>query len=126
MIFSLLTKRLAISTPLSRINMASAPARSYIRQISGLRPPALPVNTMIKFVPQQEAWTVERFGKFHRILEPGLRVLFPVIDTIKYVNSLKEVAIEIPSQSAITQDNVSLQIDGVLYVRVVDAYKVRD
>lgn len=58
---------------------------------------------MIKFVPQQEAWIVERMGRFHRALEPGLQVLMPIIDQIKYVKSLKEVAIEIPSQRAITQ-----------------------
>lgn len=83
----------------------------------------LPVNTVIKFVPQQEAWVIERFGKFNRILEPGLAILLPVIDDIKYVQSLKEVAIEIPSQSAITLDNVTLHLDGVLYLRVVDPFK---
>lgn len=83
----------------------------------------LPVNTVIKFVPQQEAWVIERFGKFNRILEPGLAILLPVIDEIKYVQSLKEVAIEIPSQSAITLDNVTLHLDGVLYLRVVEPFK---
>lgn len=63
----------------------------------------LPVNTVIKFVPQQQAWIVERFGKFSRILDPGLAILFPFIDQIKYVKTLKEVAVEIPTQSAITQ-----------------------
>lgn len=83
----------------------------------------LPVNTVVKFVPQQEAWIIERFGKFNRILEPGLAILLPVIDDIKYVQSLKEIAIEIPSQSAITLDNVTLHLDGVLYLRVVDPFK---
>jgi regulator of protease activity HflC (stomatin/prohibitin superfamily) len=64
-------------------------------------------------------------GKFNRILEPGLAVLVPVIDKIAYVKSLKENAIEIPSQSAITADNVTLELDGVLYTRVFDAYKAR-
>jgi regulator of protease activity HflC (stomatin/prohibitin superfamily) len=50
-------------------------------------------------------------GKFHRILEPGLAVLIPIIDKVQYVKSLKEVAIEIPSQSAITADNVTLELD---------------
>jgi regulator of protease activity HflC (stomatin/prohibitin superfamily) len=54
-------------------------------------------------VPQQEAWIVERMGRFHRMLDPGLNILVPVIDRIKYVKSLKETAIEVPSQSAITQ-----------------------
>ncbi|KAH3941651.1 hypothetical protein HBI56_197280 [Parastagonospora nodorum] len=82
-----------------------------------------PANTIIRFVPQQTAWVVERMGKFNRILEPGLAVLVPVIDKIAYVKSLKENAIEIPSQSAITADNVTLELDGVLYTRVFDAYK---
>lgn len=50
-------------------------------------------------------------GKFHRILDPGLAILIPVVDRISYVKSLKEVAIEIPSQSAITADNVTLDLD---------------
>jgi len=62
-------------------------------------------------------------GKFNRILEPGLAILVPFIDRIAYVKSLKEAALEIPSQSAITADNVTLELDGVLFTRVVDAYK---
>lgn len=86
---------------------------------------ALPANTVIRFVPQQTAWIVERMGKFHRILEPGLAILVPFLDRIAYVKSLKESAIEIPSQNAITADNVTLELDGVLYTRVFDAYKAR-
>ncbi|KAE8349211.1 hypothetical protein BDV28DRAFT_141679 [Aspergillus coremiiformis] len=85
--------------------------------------PTLPMNTVIRFVPQQTAWIVERMGKFHRILDPGLAILIPFIDRISYVKSLKESAIEIPSQNAITADNVTLELDGVLYTRVFDAYK---
>ncbi|PYH89437.1 hypothetical protein BO71DRAFT_403081 [Aspergillus ellipticus CBS 707.79] len=84
---------------------------------------SLPVNTVVRFVPQQTAWIVERMGKFHRILEPGLALLIPFLDRIAYVKSLKESAIEIPSQNAITADNVTLELDGVLYTRVFDAYK---
>lgn len=87
--------------------------------------PRLPANTVVRFVPQQTAWIVERMGKFNRILEPGLAILVPFIDRIAYVKSLKEVAIEIPKQSAITADNVTLELDGVLYTRVFDAYKAR-
>lgn len=87
--------------------------------------PRLPANTVVRFVPQQTAWIVERMGKFNRILDPGLAILVPFIDRIAYVKSLKEVAIEIPSQSAITADNVTLELDGVLYTRVFDAYKAR-
>ncbi|XP_046864879.1 stomatin-like protein 2, mitochondrial [Xenia sp. Carnegie-2017] len=83
----------------------------------------LPANTVINFVPQQEAWIIERFGKFSRVLDPGLAILIPFIEQIKYVQSLKEVAVEVPSQSAITLDNVTLQLDGVLYYRVEDPYQ---
>ncbi|OQR78844.1 stomatin protein 2-like [Tropilaelaps mercedesae] len=81
------------------------------------------MNTGIMFVPQQEAWLVERMGAFHRVLEPGFNLLIPVIDRVKYVQSLKEIAIDIPQQSAITADNVGLSIDGVLYLKVQDPYK---
>ncbi|GFR60896.1 stomatin protein 2, mitochondrial [Elysia marginata] len=83
----------------------------------------LPLNTVILFVPQQEAWVVERFGKYKQILQPGLNVILPVIDSIKYVQSLKEIAIDVPHQAAITSDNVTLTIDAVLYLRVFDPYK---
>lgn len=58
---------------------------------------------MIKFVPQQEAWIVERMGRFDRVLQPGLNFLVPFLDSIKYVKTLKEVAVSVPSQTAITQ-----------------------
>jgi hypothetical protein len=87
--------------------------------------PSLPANTIIRFVPQQTAWIVERMGKFHKILEPGLAIMIPFLDRIAYVKSLKEVALEIPSQSAITADNVTLDLDGVLFTRVMDAHKAR-
>ena len=106
---------------LSLLNSAvgsSSPA-SYFQR------PSLPANTIIRFVPQQTAWIVERMGKFNRILNPGLAILIPFVDRIAYVKSLKESAIEIPSQSAITADNVTLELDGVLYTRVFDAYKAR-
>uniref|UniRef100_A0A2P2I1H1 Stomatin-like protein 2 n=1 Tax=Hirondellea gigas TaxID=1518452 RepID=A0A2P2I1H1_9CRUS len=83
----------------------------------------LPLNTIILFVPQQEAWVVERMGKFHSILEPGANVLIPFLDRVKYVQSLKELAIDIPQQAAITADNVTLNIDGVLYLRILDPYR---
>jgi len=98
--------------------LATGQQQQQIRFRSGL-----PINTVILFVPQQEAWIVERFGKFQKVLEPGLNFLVPVIDSIRYVQSLKEIAIDIPQQSAITLDNVTLQIDGVLYLRVVDPYR---
>lgn len=98
---------------------SSGPLPTYFQK------PRLPANTIVRFVPQQTAWIVERMGRFNRILEPGLAILMPFIDRIAYVKSLKEVAIEIPKQSAITADNVTLELDGVLYTRVFDAYKAR-
>ncbi|CAI4227704.1 unnamed protein product [Auanema sp. JU1783] len=80
-------------------------------------------NTIINFVPSQQAWVIERMGRFHKILEPGLNFLIPCIDEIRYVQSLKEEAIEIPKQGAITLDNVQVQLDGVLYLKVVDPFK---
>uniref|UniRef100_A0AAR2JS41 Stomatin-like protein 2, mitochondrial n=1 Tax=Pygocentrus nattereri TaxID=42514 RepID=A0AAR2JS41_PYGNA len=84
---------------------------------------SLPMNTVILFVPQQEAWVVERMGRFHRILEPGLNFLIPILDRIRYVQSLKEIVIDVPEQSAVSLDNVTLQIDGVLYLRILDPFK---
>ena len=82
-----------------------------------------PINTCIMFVPQQEAWIVERMGKYNKILDPGLNILIPILDKVKYVQSLKEIAIDIPQQSAISMDNVAINIDGVLYLRIMDPYK---
>ncbi|OAL50825.1 hypothetical protein IQ07DRAFT_587451 [Pyrenochaeta sp. DS3sAY3a] len=117
--FTQFTSQSASSSPFSlgQLNSQTGPP-SYF---SSHR--RLPTNTIIRFVPQQTAWIVERMGKFNRILEPGLAILIPFIDRIAYVKSLKENAIEIPSQSAITADNVTLELDGVLYTRVFDAYK---
>lgn len=96
---------------------------SMVRTVSARYRHDLPMNTVIIFVPQQEAWVVERMGKFHQICEPGVNFLIPVLDRVRYVQILKEQAIEIPQQSAVTSDNVTLRIDGVLYLRVVDPYK---
>ena len=105
--------------------LGGPPSGSPLAPTSYFQRPSLPANTIIRFVPQQTAWIVERMGKFNRILQPGVAILYPIIDRIAYVKSLKEAAIEIPSQSAITADNVTLELDGVLYTRVFDAYKAR-
>jgi len=74
-------------------------------------------------VPQKSEYVVERLGKFSKILNAGLHILIPFIDKIGYKRSLKEEVMDIPAQSCITRDNVSVTIDGVLYIRVVDAKK---
>ena len=71
-------------------------------------------------VPQQNAYVVERLGRFHGILGAGFHILVPFIDTIRYQHSLKENAIDIPEQICITRDNVQVGVDGVLYLRVMD------
>ena len=76
-----------------------------------------------KIVPQQTAIVVERLGKFTKILEPGFQILIPFFDKLAYYHSLKEEAHEIMTQSAITKDNVTIHIDGVLYLKIVDPYK---
>lgn len=77
----------------------------------------------IKFVPQNRAFVVERFGKFNQSMEAGLNFMIPFIDKVAYNRSLKEQATDVPSQGAITKDNISLIVDGVLYLKVLDPYK---
>ena len=71
-------------------------------------------------VPQQEAYIVERLGRFHKILNPGLNILIPFIDRLAYKHTLKEIPLDVPSQVCITRDNTQLQVDGVLYFQVTD------
>ncbi|MEW9900060.1 stomatin-like protein [Chitinivorax sp. PXF-14] len=75
----------------------------------------------INIVPQQNAWVVERLGKFHEVLQPGLNYVFPFIDRVAYRHVLKEVPLDVPSQVCITRDNTQLQVDGILYFQVTDA-----
>ncbi|MFY9178714.1 MAG: slipin family protein [Venatoribacter sp.] len=77
----------------------------------------------IIFVPQNRAWLVERFGKYHSTKEAGLNFIVPFIDRVAGDRNLKEQAVDVPSQSAITRDNITLSVDGVLYFRVLDPYK---
>jgi regulator of protease activity HflC (stomatin/prohibitin superfamily) len=74
----------------------------------------------IKVVPQQNAWVVERLGKYHATLTPGLNFLVPFVDRLAYRHSLKEIPLDVPSQVCITRDNTQLTVDGILYFQVTD------
>jgi regulator of protease activity HflC (stomatin/prohibitin superfamily) len=79
------------------------------------------ITQAVKVVPQQHAWVVERLGKFHTVLGPGLNILVPFIDRVAYKHLLKEIPLDVPSQVCITKDNTQLTVDGVLYFQVTDA-----
>ncbi|RZL01425.1 MAG: paraslipin [Rubrivivax sp.] len=78
------------------------------------------VAKSVKVVPQQNAWVLERLGKYHATLTPGLNVVLPFVDVVGYKHSLKEIALDVPSQVCITKDNTQLQVDGILYFQVTD------
>ena len=82
---------------------------------------AIVVAKGVRVVPQQSAWVVERLGKYHGTLLPGLNLVIPFIDNIAYKHSLKEFPLDVPSQVCITKDNTQLAVDGVLYFQVTDA-----
>ena len=77
----------------------------------------------VKVVPQQNAWVLERFGKYNRTLLPGLNIVIPFMDRVAYKHSLKEIPMDVPSQVCITKDNTQLQVDGVIYFQVTDPMK---
>ncbi|MDD3845142.1 MAG: paraslipin [Syntrophorhabdaceae bacterium] len=77
----------------------------------------------IRIVPQKVAFIIERLGKYNATLDAGLHVLIPFIDRVAYKHTLKEQAIDVASQTCITRDNISVEVDGILYLQVVDAQK---
>ena len=81
------------------------------------------ITRSIKVVPQQHAWVIERLGKYHGTLTPGLNFLVPFVDRVAYKHVLKEIPLDIASQICITRDNTQLQVDGVLYFQVTDAMR---
>ena len=78
------------------------------------------ISRAVKVVPQQNAWVVERWGKYHTTMSPGLNFLIPVVDRVSYRHNLKEIPLDVPSQVCITRDNTQLQVDGILYFQVTD------
>ncbi len=77
----------------------------------------------INVVPQQHAWVVERLGKYHATLAPGLNIVVPFVDRIAYKHILKEIPLDVPPQVCITRDNTQLQVDGILYFQITDAMR---
>ncbi len=73
-----------------------------------------------RIVPQKQAWIVERLGKYHVTLQAGFHILMPFIDKVAYKVGLKEVALDVPPQQCVTRDNITVEIDGLLYLQVVD------
>ncbi len=78
---------------------------------------------MARVVPQRTAMVVERLGKYHKTLGAGFHLLIPFIDKVAYTHSLKEIAMDVPPQMCITKDNISIEVDGVLYMQVLDPKK---
>ena len=78
------------------------------------------VRLTVRIVPQQHAWVVERLGKYHATLPPGMNIVIPIVDNIAYKHILKEIPLDIPPQVCITRDNTQLQVDGILYFQVTD------
>src|SRR5689334_4745499 len=74
----------------------------------------------VRVVPQQRAWVLERVGRFHAVLEPGLSFIVPFVDRIAYRHDLREIPLDVPPQVCITKDNTQLQVDGILYFQVTD------
>src|SRR5687767_11063061 len=88
------------------------------------------ISKIVRVVPQQQAWVVERLGKFNDTLGAGLHILWPFVDTVRYKHSLKENALDVPEQICITKDNVQVGVDGVLYFKVLNperaSYGIQD
>ncbi|HEV7242480.1 MAG TPA: stomatin-like protein [Thermoanaerobaculia bacterium] len=78
------------------------------------------ISKIVRVVPQQQAWVVERLGKFNETLGAGLHILWPFLDTVRYKHSLKEIALDVPEQVCITKDNVQVAVDGVLYFKILN------
>ena len=74
----------------------------------------------VRIVPQRSAYIVERLGKYRGTLEAGLHILIPFIDKLAYIHTLKEQAVDVPPQSCITKDNICVEVDGILYMQVID------
>lgn len=91
--------------------------------LSGFGLVFLILTRIIKIVPEKHAYIVEQFGKYHKTLEAGFHIVWPIIQRVAYKHSLKEQVIDVPPQRCITNDNVEVEVDGILYLKVVDPVK---
>jgi regulator of protease activity HflC (stomatin/prohibitin superfamily) len=79
--------------------------------------------SLVKIVPEQNAFIVEQLGKYQKTLQAGMHILFPFIQKIAYRHSLKEEVIDVAPQTCVTKDNVQVEVDGILYIKIMDPYK---
>ena len=105
---------------LTAIAAAIPETRGYALYVFFIAVVAAFVVEGVRIVPQQSAYVIERLGKFHAALEPGLNLIIPFLDRVAYTHSLKEVPLDVPEQVCITRDNTQLAVDGVLYYQVTD------
>ena len=112
--------KLIVALVLSAMVFAYPPTQGYAVPFFILAVAIVFVIEGVKVVPQQNAWVVERLGKFNAILEPGLNFIVPFVDRVAYRHSLKEVPLDVPEQVCITRDNTQLAVDGIIYYQVTD------
>jgi len=112
--------KLIVAVVLSVIAGAIPETRGYAIWVFFVAVVAAFVIEGVRIVPQQNAYVVERFGRFHVVLEPGLNLIIPFLDRVAYQHSLKEVPLDVPEQVCITKDNTQLGVDGILYYQVTD------
>jgi len=112
--------KLIIAVVLAAVTFALTRTPAYAVYVFLLAAAVAFVLEGVRVVPQQSAFVVERFGRFHATLEPGLNFIVPVFDRVAYRHSLKEVPLDVPEQVCITKDNTQLGVDGILYFQVTD------
>jgi regulator of protease activity HflC (stomatin/prohibitin superfamily) len=114
------TIKLIVALVLSAIVYSYPPTQNLTPYFAILAVAVVFILEGIQVVPQQNAWVVERLGKFNAILEPGLTFIVPFFDRVAYRHSLKEVPLDVPEQVCITKDNTQLSVDGIIYFQVTD------
>jgi regulator of protease activity HflC (stomatin/prohibitin superfamily) len=112
--------KLIIALAISIAAAAFPPTKGYAVWIFFISIVVVFVVEGVRIVPQQEAWVVERLGRFYAILQPGLNLIIPFVDHVAYEHSLKEVPLDVPEQVCITRDNTQLSVDGIIYYQVTD------